>query len=95
MHAEHHAICRCNNDELEGSTIVIVTVSRKSGNMTDATPCAFCMQSIHRVGIKEIIMTTLGSGFKKRYSNRIDKDWVSQSCRDMLTIDKKKAYIAL
>ena len=95
MHAEHHAIFRCPSSELEDATIVIATVSRKSGNTTDATPCAFCMQYIQRVGIREIIMTTSGGGSRHVYSDIIDRDFVIQSCKDIMISGQKKAYIAL
>lgn len=95
MHAEHHAISRCSGSELIGATIVVVTVSRKSGNMTDATPCAFCMQYIQRVGIKEILMTTTGGGCRHFYTDTIDRESIVQSCKDMMNAGKKKAYLVL
>jgi deoxycytidylate deaminase len=93
MHAEHHAITRCDSSQLADSTIVIVTVSRKSGNMTDATPCIFCMQNIQRVSIKEIITTTSGGGIRAYGSNSFDKDMISESCQNMRNLGKRKAYI--
>lgn len=95
MHAEHHAISRCAGSELENAIIVVVTVSRKSGNTTDATPCAFCMQYIQRVGIKEIIMTTSGGGYRRIFADIVDRDHIIQSCKDIISTGKKKAYITL
>lgn len=95
MHAEHHAISRCPSSELVGSTMVIVTVSRKSGNMTDATPCAFCMQYIQRVGISDILITTSGGGFRHLHTDIVDRESIIRSCKDMMNSGKKKAYIVL
>jgi deoxycytidylate deaminase len=56
VHAELHALGRCDQRALKGATISIVTLSRKSGNRTDAMPCLHCMRNIVRVGINKIII---------------------------------------
>ncbi len=64
MHAELHALSRCDMRDTVGSTIAIVTLSRKSGNRTDGTPCLFCLRCIQKSGIEKIICTTTGGGSK-------------------------------
>lgn len=89
MHAELHAISRCDVRDTVGSTIVIVTLSRKSGNRTDGTPCLFCLRSIQKFGIEKIICTTTGGGSKVIYADLLDMSKIS----DKMDMSAKKKYV--
>lgn len=72
VHAEMHALSRLDVRDAVGSIIAIVTISRKSGNRTDGTPCFFCLSNLKKIGIKEIVFTTPGGGQKTIYPEFID-----------------------
>lgn len=54
-HAELHAISRPPKASLVGATIYIVTISRKSGNITSGKPCGICRAIIYKVGIERVV----------------------------------------
>lgn len=64
MHAELHAISRMDVRDTVGSIIAVATLSRKSGNRTDGTPCLFCFRNIQKFGIAKIICTATGGGVR-------------------------------
>lgn len=90
MHAEMHALSRCDVGDTVGSTIAVVTLSRKSGNRTDGTPCLFCLRNIQKYGIETIICTTSGGGQKTLYLEDIDISKISRS----VDVNAKKVYIS-
>lgn len=90
MHAELHALSRCDVRDTIGSTIAIVTLSRKSGNRTDGTPCLFCLRNIQKFGIEKIICTTSGGGQKIIYADMIDMSNIIQS----IDMSAKKLYVS-
>jgi deoxycytidylate deaminase len=90
MHAELHALSRCDARDTTGSTIAIVTLSRKSGNRTDGTPCLFCLRNIQKFGIEKIICTTSGGGQKVIYADMIDMNMITQS----IDMSAKKLYVS-
>lgn len=89
MHAEVHAFSRCDARDTVGSTIAIVTISRKSSNRTDGTPCFFCLRNIKKLGIEKIICTTNGGGKKVIYPELLDLVELSEG----LYTGIRKAYI--
>ena len=89
MHAELHALSRCDVRDTIGSTIAIVTLSRKSGNRTDGTPCLFCLRNIQKFGIEKIICTTSGGGQKVIRADMIDMSRIVQS----IDMTAKKLYV--
>ena len=89
MHAELHAIFRCDSRDTVGSTIAIVTLSRKSGNRTDGTPCLFCLRNIQKFGIDRIICSTSGGGVRTVYPRLLDMSTLA----DGIDLTAKKLYI--
>jgi deoxycytidylate deaminase len=53
MHAEHHA-CRRAGHVMDAHSIIIVTIARKSGNITSGAPCSVCLDMLVQQGFKEI-----------------------------------------
>lgn len=86
MHAELHAISRMDLRDTVGSIIAIATLSRKSGNRTDGTPCLFCFRNIQKFGIAKIICTASGGGIRVIDPLDIDCDIIE----DQITAKKKK-----
>lgn len=89
MHAELHALSRCDVRDTIGSTIAIVTLSRKSGNRTDGTPCLFCLRNIQKFGIEKIVCTTSGGGEKIIKVDMIDMSRIISS----IDMTAKKLYL--
>jgi len=89
MHAELHALSRCDVRDTIGSTIAIVTLSRKSGNRTDGTPCLFCLRNIKKFGIERIVCTVTGGGHRVIEVDLLDMSKIS----DSVDIDARKQYI--
>lgn len=89
MHAELHALSRCDSRDAVGSSIAIVTLSRKSGNRTDGTPCFFCLRNLKKVGIEKIICTSSGGGTKSIYLAPIDIVSISET----IDVGAKKPYV--
>lgn len=89
MHAELHALSRCDVRDTIGSTIAIVTISRKSGNRTDGTPCLFCLRNIQKFGISKIICTNTGGTSKIIHADLLDMSRISES----IDMSAKKKYI--
>ena len=89
MHAEVHALSRCDARDTIGSTIAIVTISRKSSNRTDGTPCLFCLRNIKKLGIEKIICTTTGGGEKVIYPELLDMFELSEG----FDVNRRKAYV--
>lgn len=55
-HAESDALRRCHNLN-DAHTIVIATISRKSGNVTSGKPCPACAKELSRTPIRDIVYT--------------------------------------
>jgi cytidine deaminase len=89
MHAEMHAISRSDVRDATGSTIAIVTLSRKSGNRTDGTPCLFCLRNIQKFGIEKILCTTTGGGSKVIYADLLDLSKISEG----IDLSARKQYV--
>jgi len=90
MHAELHALSRCGVGDTTGSIIAIVTLSRKSGNRTDGTPCLFCLRNIKKFGIEKIICTTTGGGSRLIHTDLIDMSALAKS----IDLSSRKPYIS-
>ena len=56
-HAECHAIIRCPENEIKGSTLIVVR-ARPSGKPGTARPCINCSKVIKDSGIKQVFYTT-------------------------------------
>lgn len=89
MHAEMHAITRADIRDTIGATIAIITLSRKSGNRTDSTPCIFCLNNIKKFGIEKIVCSTSGGGSRILYADAIDLAAISES----FEMKSRKAYV--
>jgi len=90
MHAELHALSRCDVRDTIGSTIAIVTLSRKSGNRTDGTPCLFCLRNIKKLGIEKIVCTTSGGGSRVIHTGLLDMPSIS----GQVDMSAKKIYVS-
>jgi len=58
MHAEIHALARGRNEDLTDATAYVMTMARKSGNLTYSAPCLTCAVALRSAGIKEAFYTT-------------------------------------
>ena len=89
MHAEQHALSRCDARDTVDSTIAIVTISRKSGNRTDGTPCFFCLRNIKKLGIEKIVCTTQGGEYRTIYTALLDMPTILGS----IDTSSRKPYV--
>jgi hypothetical protein len=66
-----------------------VTLSRKSGNRTDGTPCLFCLRNIQKFGIDKILCTTTGGGSKVIHADLLDLSKISEG----VDLGARKQYV--
>jgi deoxycytidylate deaminase len=57
IHAEIHALGRGRFEDLSEATAYVMTMARKSGNLTNSTPCLTCAIALRSSGIKRAIYT--------------------------------------
>lgn len=69
IHAEIHALLRCNRDKIAGSTIYIATIVNANGNITLSKPCDQCLATLHDVGIKQAIFTVNADEYERLLIN--------------------------
>lgn len=60
VHAEIHALHRARFKK-QPHTVVIATLSKKSGNVTSARPCINCALALHAAGIENVLYS-MGKG---------------------------------
>lgn len=57
IHAEIHALGRGRHDDLTNAVAYVMTMARKSGNLTNSAPCQTCAIALRAAGIKKAIYT--------------------------------------
>lgn len=72
-HAEHNAIKTASREVLQGSRLYVARLSRR-GLPALSRPCDYCMNTILRAGIKEIIYSVSSPVGKKPKANALDKE---------------------
>jgi tRNA(Arg) A34 adenosine deaminase TadA len=65
IHAEIHCLARSRHLNLTGAVAYVMTMARKSGNLTFSMPCIVCAIALRSAGIKEAIYTTENGAFSK------------------------------